>query len=137
MNTTQYNTETREAPTGEYYPPTQAPLTYQQQHAVAARGFAETFGLHPAMALLTFILDVMLFGGELATSGLLIPISLTASIVLGVVVFMAQKKWYGDDNESAFIKALILAGLTAIPPPLPAFLYIPAGVVGLFNRKGR
>src|SRR5271170_1122303 len=98
MKATEYNTETREAPTGEYYPPTQAPLAYQQPHAVAARGFAQTFGLHPAMALLTFILDVMLFGGELATSGLLIPISLAASIVLGVVVFMAQKKWYGDDN---------------------------------------
>jgi hypothetical protein len=44
-------------------------------------------------------------------------------------------KWYGDDRESALIKALILAFLTAIPVPLPAFLSVPAGIMGLFRHK--
>jgi hypothetical protein len=45
--------------------------------------------------------------------------------------------WFGDDSESATIKAMILAFLCAIPTPLPAFLYVPAGVVGLVHTLRR
>jgi hypothetical protein len=47
-------------------------------------------------------------------------------------------RWYGDDAESARIKGLILGLLTAIPTPLPAVLYVPAGILGLVHnlRKG-
>lgn len=54
--------------------------------------------------------------------------------MLGVITFLAQRKWYGDDNESAMIKGLILAFLTAIPSPLPAILYVPSGIVGFVHR---
>jgi hypothetical protein len=102
-------------------------------HAVAARGFGQMYGLHPAPASLTFIVDMMLFGGEVATFGAILPLSLAAGVVLAVITFLAQRKWYGDDGEAAFIKALIVGLLTAIPTPLPAVLYVPAGVIGLVH----
>ncbi|WP_263377230.1 hypothetical protein [Granulicella aggregans] len=103
--------------------------------AAMGRGFTSKFGLHPGMALLTVGVDTMLFASDIATAGFIIPLTLAVAAGLGVVTFMAQKKWYGDDNESAFIKAAIVAGLTAIPTSLPGFLCAPAGVVGLFHRK--
>lgn len=89
-------------------------------------------GLHPAMAFLTVVVDVMLFGSGM---DILLPASCAAAMVLGLITFLAQRKWYGDDSESAFIKALILTFLTAIPTPLPAFIYVPAGIVGFFRKK--
>ena len=106
-------------------------------HQAAVRGFAQTYGFVPGMVLLTFVFDCMLNAGEIGTMGLLIPLSIAVSVVLGVITFLAQRKYYGDDVEAALIKALILATLTAIPTALPAFLYVPAGIVGLFRSKER
>ena len=103
----------------------------------AARGFGQIFGIHPAMAFLTHIVDTMLFGGEVGTLGASLPISCAAAGVLAVITFLAQRKWYGDDDESAFIKALILGFLTAIPTALPAVIYVPSGVVGLVHNLRR
>jgi hypothetical protein len=107
----------------------------QPNHLAAARGFAQIFGVHPSIAFLTLVVDLMLFGAEAGSLGLLWPVSLGAGAVLGFIAYRAQMKWYGDDSESALIKALILAFLTAIPTPLPAALYVPAGIVGFLNRK--
>jgi hypothetical protein len=106
------------------------PLTY---HAARARGFGQLFGIHPAIAFLTLVVDMMLFGGEVATMGAILPISIGAGFVLGLIVYLAQRRWYGDDKDSAAIKALILAFLTAIPTPLPAILTVPSGIVGLVH----
>jgi hypothetical protein len=102
------------------------------------RRFGQVFGLDPRIAFLTFILDVMLNAGELATAGLLVPVSIAAGIVLGYITYRAQRNWYLDDKESAKIKAIIVGLLTAIPTPLPAIFYVPSGIVGLvhnFRRK--
>jgi hypothetical protein len=82
---------------------------------------------------------MMLNAGDLASMGLLLPVSMVAGIVLGFVVYRAQINWYGDDQESARIKAIILGLLTAIPTPIPEILYLPAGIVGLFHgfRRNR
>ena len=104
-------------------------------HPKAARGFAQTFGLHPGMALLLFVVDSMLFGGQFVTGGAFWPFSALAAVVLGIITFKAQKKWFGDNSENALIKALILGFLTAIPTALRSYLCIPAGVVGLFRSK--
>jgi hypothetical protein len=86
------------------------------------------------MAALTVIVDLMLFGGEVATLGAILPVSIGAGAVLGVIAYRAQRKWYGDDRESAAIKAAILGLLTAIPTPLPAILSVPSGIVGLVHN---
>jgi hypothetical protein len=95
--------------------------------------FSQLFGLDPRVAFLTLIVDMMLNAGDLVSMGLLLPVSVAAGVVLAYVVYRAQINWYGDDKESARIKALILGLLTAIPTPIPEILYIPAGILGLFH----
>lgn len=95
--------------------------------------FGQLFGLDPRVAFCTLIVDMMLNAGDLASMGLLLPVSMAAGVVLGYVVYRAQVNWYGDDKESARIKAIILGLLTAIPTPIPEILYIPAGILGLFH----
>ena len=92
------------------------------------------FGIHPAMAALAVIVDLMLFGGEVATMGAILPVSIGVGAALGVITYLAQRKWYGDDKDSAAIKAMILGVLTAIPTPLPAILSVPSGIVGLIHN---
>jgi len=107
--------------------------TYHEQASRRSRGISQIFGLDPRIAFLTFVVDLMLFGGEILTFGLLIPIALVAGIVLGFITYRAQMKWYGDDRESALIKAVVIGLLTAIPTPLPAVVYVPSGVLGLIH----
>jgi hypothetical protein len=122
----------------EVYPvqpeyPQDYPLAHRQN--LAARGFTQMFGLHPGMAFLTIVVDSMVFGGDIASAGLLLPVALGAAVVLGVITYLAQRKWYADENDSALIKALIVGLLTIIPTPLPYMLFVPAGLVGFFRRK--
>ena len=105
-----------------------------ESHAGRSRSFGQFFGVHPSIAFLALMVDLMLFGGEVATFGALLPVSIGAGFVLGIITYLAQRRWYGDDNESASIKALIIGLLTAIPTPLPAALYIPSGIVGLVHK---
>jgi hypothetical protein len=103
------------------------------QSAESSKGFAQVFGLDPRIAFLTFVVDIMLFGGELMSLGLLVPMALAVGIVIGFITYRAQIKWYGDDRETALIKGFIVGLLTAIPAPLPALVAIPAGIVGLIH----
>lgn len=99
----------------------------------AARGFAQTMGIHPAIALFTLCTDVMLFGGEAITAGAFLPLSLLVSSAVGYATYKGQQAWFGDSEQSARTKAIMLATLTFIPSPLPAFFYTPLGVIGLFR----
>ena len=99
----------------------------------AARGFSQSFGLHPAVALLTIAVDAMLFGEEAVTLGLGWPFSVAVSAAVGFLSYRAQMRFYNDDHEAAMIKSGILALLCAIPTALPALLYLPAGALGLFR----
>ena len=93
-------------------------------------GFAQTFGLDYRIALMAIGLDSMLFATTTFSMGLLLPLAFMAGLVFSLITYKAQKKWYGDDSESALIKALIVGLLTAIPVGIPALLYIPSGVLG-------
>jgi hypothetical protein len=95
--------------------------------------FGGLFGLDPRIAFLALIVDMMLNAGDVISMGLLLPVSIMAGAVMGYVTYRAQINWYGDDPESAKIKAIVLGLLTAIPTPLPEILYIPAGVIGLLR----
>jgi hypothetical protein len=108
-----------------------------EQTAATSRGFTQIFGLDPRIAFLTCVIDLMLFGGEVFTLGLLIPIAVVVGIVLGFITYRAQMRWYGDDRESALIKGVVIGLLTAIPTPLPAILYVPSGLIGLVHMARR
>jgi hypothetical protein len=125
----------KQASEPEVIPPGPSPLATSNPAHIGSHGFAQTFGLHPAMALLTVIVNTMVFGSGLVTGGVGWTLSTPIGIVLGIIIYMAQKKWCGDDNESAIIKALIVAFLTAIPTSLPGYLTIPSGIIGLFHRR--
>jgi hypothetical protein len=109
--------------------------------AADARGsFGQIFGLDPRVVFLTTVVDTMLFGGQIITLGTSLLLSVPVGIVLGVITYKAQRYWYRDDCESAIIKGLTIALLTAIPTSLPGFLTVPSGIVGLFHilrRKRR
>jgi uncharacterized membrane protein YvlD (DUF360 family) len=98
------------------------------------RGFGQMFGLDPRVAFLTLIVDSMLFGGDVITGGVSIGFSVLVGVALGFVTYKAQRKWYGDDKESALLKSVILGLLTAIPAPLPAILSVPSGILGLVHN---
>ena len=117
-----------------FHNPSPAP---PHSHTLAAKGFGQVFGLDPRIAFLTLIVDLMLNAGEFATMGLALPVSLLAGIVLGFIAYRGQMKWYGDDSESAMIKGVMLALLTAIPTALPSFLYGTAGLIGLAHALRR
>jgi hypothetical protein len=95
------------------------------------------FGLHPIPAITTLAVNAMLFGGQVVTMGALVPLSFVVAVVLGVITFKSQVRFYGDDAEAARIKALAVGLLTAIPFGLPAFLTVPSAVVGVVHTLRR
>lgn len=103
----------------------------------AAKGLIQTFGLHVTSAVLTIIVDMMLFGGEIVSVGLLIPLGIACGLVLGFIVYRIQRHWYGDDQNSALIKAMIVGLLTAIPTSVTPVIAAPAGVLGIVNMVRR
>ena len=112
-----------------------------------AHGFGRIFGLHAGVAFFTVAVNGMLFGKDglalvfaPATGGADIPVALfisaMAGAAVGYITYIGQKKWYGDDYESAKIKALITGVLTAIPTGLPGMLFGSAALAGpVFGKK--
>jgi rRNA maturation protein Nop10 len=104
----------------------------------ASKGFDQIFGIDPRIAFLAFVVDLMLFGTAVATMGItlpvLIPLAMAAGVVLGRITYKAQRTWYGDDHDSALIKAGIVGLLTAIPVGIPAILWVPSGLLGLLHN---
>ena len=135
--TPNYRTENRDAFDASLRPGEPTGLASSvNPHQVATRGFAQSFGLHPSVAFVTVAADLMLHSADVVSAGLLIPFSAGAGVVLAIIAFLAQRKWYSDDNESAFIKSLVILLLSIIPSPLPYLLFVPAGVIGFFRRRG-
>lgn len=115
------------------------PLAGNTPQHIAARGFAQVLGLHPAIAFFIILVDAMASAVDVATLGISVPVLwLIAAVFSSVIVLMGQKKWYGDDQETSFIKALMVGVLVALPTPFPAFLTVPSAIVGgvqLFRNK--
>jgi hypothetical protein len=128
-------------------PSTSAPP--RNPHQVVAHGFGGVFGLHPTIAFFTIAVNLMLFGSDgiatlsaIVTGGADIPIAAPVALAItglagaavGMVTYMGQKKWHGDDAESARIKGLITGILTAIPTGLPGMLFAGVAALGAFMR---
>jgi hypothetical protein len=114
-----------------------SPSTETSHHA-AARGLMQVFSLYPLLAFFIILVDAMVSAVDVATLGISMPVLwLISSVFSGVIVFMGQKKWGGDDQESALIKALIVGFLVALPTPFPAFLTVPSAVAGVVQTLRR
>jgi len=102
-------------------------------HTTAHRTFGQLFGLHPIPAATTFVVNEMLFAGAVFSMGSLALLAPAVAIVLGVITYKAQRRFYNDDHDAALIKSLVVGLITAVPVGLPAFLTVPSGVVGLVH----
>jgi hypothetical protein len=107
------------------------------RQTVAAKGLAQMFGLDFRAAILTVIVDLMLFAGDVATLGALTPIGVGVAGALAYIVYRMQIKWYGDDHDSALIKAMVVGLLTVIPVPLTPLIAIPGGLIGVVKAIRR
>jgi hypothetical protein len=106
-------------------------------YPVARRGFVATFGLDPRVALLTVMVDLMANSATIVSAGLLYEVELGAAVVLTFIAYKAQRAWYGDDRDSALIKASIVGLLTAIPVPITPLFALPGGAIGLLRLLRR
>jgi hypothetical protein len=107
------------------------------QQMSAPRTFTQLFGLEIRSAVLMFGVDTLVFGGDVASLGALIPVAVGAAAVLGFIVYKIQRKYYGDDHDAALIKALVVGLLTAIPVPLGPVFAVPSGLIGIVNTVRR
>jgi hypothetical protein len=114
------------------------PLIEREASRPATRDFWQSMALHPPMVGTAIVTDCMCSAVDVASLGITAPfLWLIAGLFNGVIVFLGQRKWAGDDVESAFIKALIVAFLVALPTPFPAFLTVPSGIVGMVQALRR
>ena len=58
------------------------PTEISPAHPAAARGFVNTFGLDPRVALLTVMVDLMANSATIVSAGLLYEVELSAAVVL-------------------------------------------------------
>jgi hypothetical protein len=103
----------------------------------ASRGLCQIFGLDYRAAVLTIMVDLLIFGGDTISMGLLVPIGVAAAALLGFIVYRIQIHYYCDDREAAMIKSLIVLLLTAIPVPIAPLLAVPGGLLGAVNALRR
>src|SRR4051794_41836124 len=87
---------------------------YQQQAEYAGpkahtppKAFDQIFGIEPRVAFLAFVVDIMLFGTEVATMGITLPILIPLAIVAGVflrrIAVNAPAEGCGGDHDSGTI----------------------------------
>jgi hypothetical protein len=124
--------EIRSADLPEIVPKPATEVTLPQP--AASRGIGAAFGLDPRIAILAIVTDMILFAGDVCTLGGFVPVAFCFACGLGVITYLAQKAWHGDDRNSALIKAMIVTFLTALPGPITPFFAIPAGLIGLVNK---
>jgi hypothetical protein len=108
--------------------------------APPSRGFrtsALAWGLHPASAGGLVAIDWMLFGGEIASFGVLVVVSFFVGCAVTVPVALIQRYAYGDNWGASIGKAMLVGLLTAIPTALPSFVTAGWGVVGAIGLRDR
>jgi hypothetical protein len=103
----------------------------------ASQGLAQAFGLDMRAAILTILVDLMVFGLDTVSFEILLPLGIVVAGVLGFIIYRIQTTWYGDGKDSALIKAMIIFLLTAIPAPLSPFVAVPGGIVGIVKAMRR
>jgi len=103
------------------------------------RSFAQSaaiFGIHPLVALVAFVVDQMLFAGELATGFVLTILSFFVGLALMVPCVLLQRR-FGDPWGAAVAKGALVAIVTMIPTGLPTCLLAGLGYVGSIGLKHR
>lgn len=87
-------------------------------------------GLHPLVGFGMFAIDWMMFGGNVASGGLGMVITVPVAIALSVPCTLIQRFSYDDEWGAALGKGLMVGVLTAVPSPLPSVLPLASGALG-------
>ena len=98
---------------------------------------AEVCGIAPLCAVFVTALDVMMFGGEMASGFWLWFISAFVAFLMIIPCALIQRYSYRDEWPLAIGKAFVLSILTAIPTALPAALTIGWGFTGAVGLRYR
>ena len=100
---------------------------------------SKSLGLHPLVGFGMFAVDMMLFGGEVATLEAIWPITVGVGAVLTLPMVLIQRHSFGDTWGAAWGKGLLIGVLTGIPTPLPALVPLLGGALGtmqMLTKKG-
>lgn len=97
---------------------------------------SQSFGLHPLVGFGMFAVDMMLFGSEMLTFELTLPISVAVGAALTIPSILIQRHSFNDSWGAAAGKGLLIGVLTAIPTPLPAIVPLLGGTLGTMQMLG-
>jgi hypothetical protein len=103
----------------------------------AVRNLASCFGLDYRAAVLTIVVDLLVFGIDTLSMETLLPVGAALATVLGLVVYQIQIHYGKDERRAALIKSMIVGILTFVPMPITPLFSLPACIVGLFPRAER
>ena len=92
-------------------------------------------GLHPLVAFGMIAADMMLFGGEAATAGVGLAVTIPVALALAIPCILLQRYAFKDTWGAAFGKGMMVGVLTAIPFPIGSPLTIAGGILGLRGLK--
>lgn len=91
-------------------------------------------GIQPTVAIAFTMIDWILFGGELFSAMVSLPVSITVGVLLGLWAINRQYVVYGDSIRVSIIKGTILGFLTAIPSPLASFFTLLGGLLPVIDK---
>ena len=109
---------------------------FSQTRSQEADGLVQAFGLHPAAGIFTLAVNTMIFAPQALVVGFhwgTLIVSIPCGIFVAFITYMAQWAWFKDGHLSAFIKALMVGFLTALPYGFPGFLTVPSVAVGFYS----
>lgn len=98
--------------------------------------WANMVGLHPFVAFGMVAVDMMLFGGEAATGGVALTVTIPIALALTVPCVLLQKYSFGDNWGAALGKGLMVGVLTAIPFPIGSPVTILGAILGWRRKPG-
>jgi hypothetical protein len=99
--------------------------------------WSRMLGLHPLVAFGMIAADLMLFGGEAATAGIGLAVTIPVALALALPCILLQRYSFKDDWGAAIGKGLMVGVLTAIPFPIGSPITIVGGILGLRGMKAK
>lgn len=93
--------------------------------------WSRLLGLHPLVAFGMIAVDMMLFGGEAASGGIGLLVTIPVALALTIPCVLLQRYAFDDTWGAALGKGLMVGVLTAIPMPIGSPVTVIGGILGI------